>query len=233
MGHAFPRDTAGKSPGHNQKEVISMNIHWTSLAERFPDEEQCLASFIAWQAAEVISLAKPANLVNVFDRELACGRNIHTLWQVHKQTVFSAVDIESFELQKKGERLLVLIYQPEALGRVLQKNIVQKTLRTLGYPRSLYGTLTHLKSRMQGDEFPHEVGFFLGYPIKDVLCFMGLSSLPLVAQGPWKMYGKLETSLATLKAHHIARNSIIECLLSGINPLQLLKHKLPEIQQPA
>jgi len=65
-----------------------MGIHWTSLTERFPDEDQCLACFLAWQAAEVISNAKPANLINIRDRELACGRNIHALWNKHTKVIF-------------------------------------------------------------------------------------------------------------------------------------------------
>ena len=67
-----------------------MNIHWTKLTHRFPDEKQCLASFIAWQAAEVIAGAKPANLINILDRELACGRNMSSLWEKHKTSVLKS-----------------------------------------------------------------------------------------------------------------------------------------------
>lgn len=61
---------------YKQKDSNDMNIHWTKLTCLFPEEKQCLASFIVWQAAEVIAGAKPANLINILDRELTCGGNI-------------------------------------------------------------------------------------------------------------------------------------------------------------
>lgn len=211
-----------------------MNIHWTALTERFPDEEQCLASFIAWQAAEVISNVKPANLINILDRELSCGRNIHALWERHKRSVFTAGEIRAVELKRKDDRILVLIYHPDSLSSVLQKHVVKKTLRNLGYHYdSLDEALAHLKCRMQGDDFPHEIGFFLGYSIKDVFGFMGLCDLPLVGNGPWKMYGKLEASLATLEEHLAARESVIDTLRSDVNPMLLLQKKRPVIKQAA
>ena len=86
---------------------------------------------------------------------------------------------------------------------------------------------------MQEDEFPHEIGFFLGYPTKDVLGFMGMNNLPLVGSGPWKMYGKLEESLSTLKDHLAARESVLEVLTSDLNPLLLIQKKRSVIQQAA
>jgi len=205
-----------------------MGIHWTSLTERFPDEEQCLASFIAWQAAEVISNVKPANLVNIFDRELACGRNIHALWQKYKATVFAAGEIRALELKQKNNSLLILIYHQEALAKVLQKHVVKATLGKLGYRYdNSIEALAQLKERMQGADFPHEVGFFLGYPIKDVLGFMGLCNLPHVGNGPWKMYGKREASMATWKEHLAARKSVLDTLCSNVNPLFLLQKNPP------
>ncbi len=211
-----------------------MSIHWTSLAKRYLNEEQCLASFIAWQAAEVISNAKPANLINIRDHELACGRNIYALWNKHKQTIFATSEIRAAVLKQKGGRLLVLIYHPVALSKALQENIVKRTLRNLGYLYdNLDKTLAHLETRMQEDEFPHEIGFFLGYPSKDVLGFMGMNNLPLVGSGPWKMYGELEESLSTLKDHLAARESVLEVLTSDLNPLLLIQKKRPVIQQAA
>jgi hypothetical protein len=45
-------------------------------------------------------------------------------------------------------------------------------------------------------DFPHEVGVFLGYPLKDVAGFMGWVDLPVTCQGPWKIYGNPDRSLA-------------------------------------
>lgn len=210
-----------------------MNIHWTKLTHRFPDEKQCLASFIAWQAAEVIAGAKPANLINILDRELACGRNMSSLWEKHKTSVLKNGNVCGHVLKQKIDRKLALIYNPTKLENVLTRTPVKKALGQLGYDyNNADEALYHLQRRMQGVEFPHEIGFFLGYPIKDVYGFMGLCDLPVAGNGPWKMYGKLESSLALLNEHIEARKVVIGALCSGKNPIAIIK-KRPVIQQAA
>ena len=39
---------------------------------------------------------------------------------------------------------------------------------------------------------PHEIGIVLGYPLKDVAGFMGISRREFSCQGPWKIYGNPE-----------------------------------------
>jgi hypothetical protein len=202
-----------------------MDIHWTKLTHRFPDEKQCLASFIAWQAAEVIAGAKPANLINILDRELACGRNMSSLWEKHKTSVLKNGNIWGLVLKQKDDRQLALIYNSTKLENVLMRIPVKKALGQLGYDyENIEEALGHLQTRMQGADFPHEIGFFLGYPIKDVYGFMGLCELPVSGSGPWKMYGKLESSLALLNEHITAREVVIDALCTGDNPLALIKN---------
>lgn len=210
-----------------------MNTHWSKLTPLFPEESQCLASFIAWQAAEVVAGVKPANLINILDRELACGRNMSNLWEKHKTSVLKNGNIRGMMLKQKSDRKLALIYNPAELENVLQKTPVKKTLGKLGYEyNNADEALRYLQTRMQGTDFPHEVGFFLGYPIKDVYGFMGLCELPVAGNGPWKMYGKLESSLNVLNKHIEAREVVIDALCSGNNPLLLMK-KRPVFHQAA
>ncbi|MBW2477471.1 MAG: DUF3793 family protein [Deltaproteobacteria bacterium] len=210
-----------------------MNNHWTKLTHRYPDEKECLASFIAWQAAEVVAGVKPANLINILDRELACGRNMFTLWGKHKVSVLMEGNLRGLDLKWKGDRLLVFIYSPTALEKILKRTPVKKALCQLGYDYdNVDEALWHLQKRMQGIDFPHEIGFFLGYPVKDVYGFMGLCDLPVVGNGTWKMYGKLESSLAVLNQHIAAREIVIDALCTGKNPLSLIK-KRPDFHQAA
>ena len=47
---------------------------------------------------------------------------------------------------------------------------------------------------MESEEFPHEIGVFLGYPLKDVLGFMGYGKKELVEIRNWKIYGDKQVS---------------------------------------
>lgn len=199
-------------------------MHWSNFIIKQTDEKKCLASFLAWQAAEVVAQAKPANLINILDRELACGRNMSSLWEKHKTSVLKDSKVLGLELKQKNDRRLVLIYNPVELEKVLFRRPVQKALKQLGYEyENVDEALRHIQKQMQGAGFPHEIGFFLGYPIKDVYGFMGLCDLPVSGNGSWKIYGKVESSLAVLNEHIAAREVVIDALCTGDNPMALIK----------
>ena len=49
--------------------------------------------------------------------------------------------------------------------------------------------LEHLRYRMEVSiEFPHEIGIFLGYPLKDVNCFISYRGGGYRMCGEWKVY---------------------------------------------
>jgi len=64
-------------------------------------------------------------------------------------------------------------------------------LKKLGYGEeySLDNYLGHLINKIEEDSIPHEIGVFLGYPLKDVIGFMGHPSLKLTKINGWNVYG--------------------------------------------
>lgn len=209
-----------------------MTPHWSNLIARHGDEQECLASFLAWQAAEVVARVKPANLITVHNRTLACGRNLYRLWEQGAQELFAASALDFVLLKRKARSLLVLVYDPGHLQQTLDNPLVSRTLAEIGYPDVQTGgridpLLGHLAERMQADIFPHEVGFFLGYPVKDVLGFMGRNSLPLVARGAWKIYGPPAASHAASDAYRTARHSVRRALLTHSDPCRLFRQGSP------
>jgi hypothetical protein len=51
------------------------------------------------------------------------------------------------------------------------------------------GYLNLLLDKMQTGEIPDEIGIFLGYPLKDVIGFIGHTSLKLTKINGWRVYG--------------------------------------------
>ncbi|HKL24919.1 MAG TPA: DUF3793 family protein [Desulfuromonadales bacterium] len=201
-----------------------MPEHWTTLTTRFTDEKQCLATFLAWQAAEVLSAAKPANLINIFDKPLPCGRNMYQLWQKHGKAILQTSSLRALDLQFHRGRLLVLVYHSQLVIEALQNPDARSALEMLGYPTDcLEASLRFLKERLGKMSFPHEVGFFLGYPAKDVLGFMGMNGLPLVKSGPWRMYGEVAESLTVLDVYRAARTALRKSLFIEKDPLSLVE----------
>jgi len=180
---------------------------WHNLAERFADERDCLAAFVALETAEVLDGEKPANLINVPNRRRPCGRNLYQLWKHHGADLMGQSPLAVRELVDRGDSLLLLFYHPQILAVLLAKANVAAFLRQAGYsqPQVMDSALNELSSRFMVTDFPHEVGVFLGYPLKDVAGFMGWVDLPMTTQGPWKIYGDPGRSLALAHSFRASR----------------------------
>ena len=179
---------AGIRMAHNYSTDKPARPGWESVAGRFPEGKDCLAAFLALETAEVLSAVKPANLLNIPNRNRSCGRNLYELWQRHGSGLVEAGGLMAVELVDRRDSLLLLLYNPVALAALLAGKGVVAVLRRTGYPdpADMAAALAELQSRLQCGTFPHEIGVFLGYPLKDVLGFMGLAKVQFTCQGPWK-----------------------------------------------
>jgi hypothetical protein len=197
---------------------------WHDLAHRFTGERECLASYLALEAAEVIGGAKPANLINLLDWQRPCGRNIYRLWLKHGQQLLAQSGLAAFELAQREKSVLLLIFHPQQLAGYLETPKVANFLRRAGYRRhaAMADVLTELQSRCTAADFPHEIGAILGYPLKDVAGFMGWVNLPVTGQGPWKIYGDPRPSLDAVAACRSCRETMARRLDQGENPFSCL-----------
>lgn len=95
---------------------------------------------------------------------------------------------------------LTYVYRPCLLARELERPEVADYLSSLGYAvRSLDACVERLASRVRSreedralcawDSFPHEIGFFLGYPSEDVFAFIENEGEGGLCAGCWKVYG--------------------------------------------
>lgn len=87
-------------------------------------------------------------------------------------------------------RLFIITYRKQPMLTYLKTGKVEHFLKSIGYPlSSLENALNFLGSRITGcDEFPHEIGFFLGYPTDDVFEFIKHKGLNFKFCGYWKVY---------------------------------------------
>lgn len=132
---------------------------------------------------------KPAELINV---------KFKTLEKYQKYFGFFS-DLKYIEIRDFTHlgRKQLFFYHRESLEEVLNHGVNQKFLIDIGYPSTI--EINHyldiLIKKLQSNTFPHEIGVFLGYPLKDVLGYMGVSSQKLVKIKGWKYYGNESLSL--------------------------------------
>lgn len=104
-------------------------------------------------------------------------------------------------LSEKGLRITVLkttpakasvyLYREAELAALLGCPAVQGFLAGFGYASvSVDAALDRLRARLnEADSFPHEIGVFLGYPLRDVIGFIRDGGKGCTVCGCWKAYG--------------------------------------------
>jgi hypothetical protein len=209
----------------NKKLVPPKRPCWHELSKLFADEKACLASFLALETAELIEGVKPANLLNIANRKQACGRNLYLLWKRFGTELLEQSGLEVREIIDRGRGVLLFIHHRSSLQRLLLRPNMKAFLVKAGHdnPSALDEILDALQERIQRDNFPHEIGALLGYPLKDVAGFMGWAELPGTAQGPWKIFGAPEKSLRLAEEFLNCRCRMAQRLSGAVNPVECLK----------
>lgn len=117
----------------------------------------------------------------------------------------------------------ILFYNPKPLEVTLTDKRNLRILKSIGYPKkySLDSYLNHLVEVMMTGNIPDEIGIFLGYPLKDVLGFIGHPSLKLTKVNGWRVYGDSRLSDKRYTEILEAKNKI-KNLLNYLTPRDIL-----------
>lgn len=110
--------------------------------------------------------------------------------------IFVKKGLRVLPLRFRDNRALVYVYRPSRLSLDLQSSAVYRILKERGYknytPQSCISEL--IKRLREREEFPHEIGLFLGYPPEDVQGFIEHRAADCKCVGCWKVYGDENTA---------------------------------------
>lgn len=132
------------------------------------------------------------------------------------------MDIHIFS--KKQRRLLVMIYRPALVHAALRHRLSLFTLTNLSYPTSgrLHDMLSFLDTKLAlFNTFPHEIGFFLGYPPHDVVGFIRHAGAGCKHCGIWKVYDDVDKAVTLARQYDACRQKMQEHISCGGNIWQL------------
>ncbi|MBO4849178.1 MAG: DUF3793 family protein [Clostridia bacterium] len=98
--------------------------------------------------------------------------------------------VRMIPLRISDGRALIYVYRPERLEADLKCPLSGSILASCGYDGgSVSRLIKGLMERLVGsEEFPHEIGLFLGYPPEDVRCFMCDRNSGCRCVGCWRAY---------------------------------------------
>ena len=123
--------------------------------------------------------------------------------------------LRALPLRIREYSALVYLYRPSRLKKDLEDPAAIKILQDHGY--SCYGKcLPKLIERIRSsEEFPHEIGLFLGYPPEDVQGF--LDHRPCKCCGCWKVYGDENKAKKTFDLYKKCERVYCQQLARGID----------------
>ena len=123
--------------------------------------------------------------------------------------------LRALPLRIREYSALVYLYRPSRLKKDLEDPAAIKILQDHGY--SCYGKcLPKLIERIRAsEEFPHEIGLFLGYPPEDVQGF--LDHRPCKCCGCWKVYGDENKAKKTFDLYKKCERVYCQQLARGID----------------
>ena len=141
---------------------------------------------------------------------------------------FGSKGLRAVPLRFRKGRTLLYLYRPDQLQKDLMDERAQACLKKLGYPcGNPEQCVVFLAERVrQSPDFPHEIGFFLGYPETDVICFME-GRKDYVCADVWKAYSNEEEAKKTFTLYRRCTELYTKRLESG-EPIDRLIVKTAE-----
>ena len=108
--------------------------------------------------------------------------------------IFNPKGVRLLPLKYRENRVLVYIFRPKRLEKDLTDTKARNILTQAGYSSfDVESCLQRLIHRINGcQEFPHEIGLFLGYPPEDVQGFICHKGCCCQCCGCWKVYSNRE-----------------------------------------
>ena len=202
-----------------------MDARTVGLLSTVQDEREI--RYLAWHIVNCIAATvagvKPATIIN-----LKKGRNrFFDLWNEFGGVLFNGSRISYCEFKKDSHSVVLFFYLRQRLCELFEVERIRKFFSALGYEtdKGIENILLELKKRYNSNFFPHEIGVFLGIPLKDVEAFMGFKTLSYVKTSMWKIYGDSEESLKVEWRYKQAEKMIKKRLFCGGDPIRMINRK--------
>ena len=172
---------------------------------------------LALQCAPVIAGIKISNLLTIPTKKL------RELSETLKRTRLS------FRVVYPGrERLVILVYREDMLKEYLERNEIRAFIRKCGYNVSDINQIfpvfvrRYMKYMELKQDFPHELGLLLGYPIEDVEGFVANNGKNYLHSGYWKVYKDAETKIRLFRDYEKVQTEIVRMLYEGIDIMSII-----------
>ncbi len=172
-----------------------------------------MENVIGYHCAPALAGIKASNIVACYkDKGYNVNREISRL-----NNELNSRKIYLEPLCESEKRVLVMVYRSNVLCKALKNEEVKSFLSSLGYPADadLHTYIRILKKRLINEDFPHEIGAFLGYPMHDVYGFINHRDEECLLCGEWKVYKKPEEAQKMFERFSACRKALAGQIMKG------------------
>lgn len=126
-------------------------------------------------------------------------------------------------LVTKNLSTLLYFFRPQRLTQDLNNDTAKQYLYKIGYcTDNTQNCIVKLIQRLNASsDFPHEIGFFLGYPPLDVYCFIEGKRDYIPCKCCWRVYNNKDFAIKTYDEYKSCTRSLLKKYKSGL-PLESL-----------
>ena len=185
------------------------------------DPSRTFEGVLVRQCAPTLAGIKPGSIFCFQDSSLEVSRQKACQWDERLTPLGLSVQI-LLERPDSGS-VIVYVYRRDHLEQLLADRAYREFLRNAGYTGAdLDGLLAQLTYRLQTQqEFPHEIGVFLGYPLQDVVGFIQNRGNNYTCSGLWKSYGDPSEAQAYFTCYKKCSCILCKLFEQGV-PLEVL-----------
>ena len=153
------------------------------------DISRTFEAVLVRQCAPTLAGMKPGSIFCFNHSPLEVSRQKVCQW--NKQLEPFGLTVQILLERPGSSSVIVFVYRHNRLEQMLSDDAYQSFLAQAGYERTnLDDLLEQLAQRLRTQpEFPHEIGVFLGYPLRDVIGFIENHGRNFTCCGFWKSYG--------------------------------------------
>ncbi len=153
------------------------------------DISRTFEAVLVRHCAPTLAGMKPGSIFCFNHSPLEVSRQKVCQW--NKQLAPFGLTVQILLERPSSSSVIVFVYRHNRLEQMLSDDAYQSFLAQAGYERTnLDDLLEQLAQRLRTQpEFPHEIGVFLGYPLRDVIGFIENHGRNFTCCGFWKSYG--------------------------------------------
>ncbi|MGG7143180.1 DUF3793 family protein [Clostridium nigeriense] len=184
------------------------------------DDKEYVETFLVYNLSLVIAGAKPAVTITI-------KKNNHRLydnWDVFGSPFIKELNLNYIQLRECFDAVVIMVYDESILEKHLSSKQTIDFLTNIGYSSNLSTRdyVNKLKYRYEQYHCPHEIGIFLGIPIKDVKDFINCTTKKCLLCKYWKVYNDSNKAQTIFDTYDKIKEHTIKNILTGDSSINLV-----------